>query len=220
MSLAGTKIFRCCLVAITVAMCGLPVSANAEGEHSRRAATELLVLSGDIQKLANNNPSDLHSKGLKERIAGGLAGLEILLRLADQETGRNPVDYTTDLSNIRKSWLASNYSAMTTGVGGLQILHPFAANGILPAKDSKAAIIVAKELHDDLCAACHNDPDLEVSRPAYSLFKEARRMPVNEFAARMVVGVRGDRITGIDNPLSDAQISALIYYYKSVSIAE
>jgi hypothetical protein len=201
-------------------MCGQPVSAKAEGEHSRRAATELLVLRSDIQKLVNNNLSGLHGKGLKDRIGGGLAGLEILLRLADQEAGKNPVDYSADLRKLRKSWLAFDLTALFHVLDRLLTTHPFNTVGILPAKATKSALATARNLHNDLCAACHDEPDLKVSRPAFNLFNEARRLPANEFAARMMVGVRGDRFTGIDNPLGDAQISALIHYYKSKSFTE
>ena len=199
---------------------GLIASARAQGEHGRRAATELLVLNGDVQKLTNNKLSGLHIKGLKDRIGGGLAGLEIMLRLADQEVGREPVDYTLDLEKIRNSWLAQDITLMSTGLDKLLTTHPFKANAILPAKATKTALAAAKNLHEELCAACHDEPDLEVSRPAFNLFKEARQLPANEFAARMMVGVRGDRVTGIDNPLMDSQISALLHYYKTANPAE
>ena len=220
MSLTVTEIIRCCLLAIAIATFGLTPSASAQGEHGRRAATELLVLNGDVQKLANEKLSGLHIKGLKDRIGGGLAGLEIMLRLADQEAGREPVDYTLDLQNIRKSWLANDLASMSTSLDKLLTMHPFDSSGAFPSKAAKASLIAAKLLHDELCAACHDEPDLEVSRPAFNLFKEARRLPANEFAARMMVGVRGDRVTGIDNPLSDSQISALISFYRTGNYVE
>jgi hypothetical protein len=220
LSLSGTEIIRCCFLAFAITTCVLTDPAIAEGEHSRRAATELLVLRGDIQKLTKNNLSGLHIKGLKDRIGGGLAGLEIMLRLADQEAGKKPIDYIPDLNNIRKSWGAFNLTALADGLDRLQTIHPFAASGILPAKATISAMAAAKNLHEDLCAACHDEPDLEVPRPAFNLFKEAQQLPESEFAARMSVGVRGDRITGIDNPLTDAQISALISYYKTTGFSE
>lgn len=205
---------------MTIAIFGLTTSASAQGEHGRRAATELLVLNGDVQNLADNNLSGLHIKGLKDRIGGGLAGLEIMLRLADQEAGRKPVDYTFDLKNIRKSWLANDLASMSTGLDNLLTTHPFKANGILPAKATKTALAEAQNLHEELCAACHDEPDLEVSRPAFNLSKETQRLSAKEFAARMMVGVRGDRVTGIDNPLTDTQISTLLHYYKTAISAE
>ena len=217
---ACTELIGCCLLAIAIVNFGLTTSARAQGEHGRRAATEILVLSGDVQKLANKKLSGLHIKGLKDRIGGGLAGLEILLRLSDQEAGRKPVTYTPDLKKIRKSWLAHDLAAMASDLDRLQTMHPFDASRILSAKVSNNNKTIAKNLHEELCAACHDEPDLEVLRPAFNLFREARRLPANEFAARMIVGVRGDRVTGIDNPLTDPQISALIYYYKTANSAE
>ncbi len=39
-------------------------------------------------------------------------------------------------------------------------------------------------------------------------------MFLNQFLARMTVGVRGNRITGIENPLDDAQLWSLYSYYQ------
>jgi len=208
------------MLVLAVTACILTHPALAEGEHSRRAATELLVLRGDVRKLTQNNLSDLHIIGLKDRIGGGLAGLEIMLRLADQQAGIKPVDYSTVLDNLRTSWRASDFTALADRLSDLQSTHPFRATGILPIQATTSALTAAKELHEDLCAGCHDDPDLDVPRPAYNLFEDAQQLSGREFAARMSVGVRGDRITGIDNPLTDAQISALMFYYKSTDYIE
>ena len=42
-------------------------------------------------------------------------------------------------------------------------------------------------------------------------------MGLREFAARMVVGVRGDALTGLDNPLTDEEIASLIAFYRAGS---
>ena len=55
---------------------------------------------------------------------------------------------------------------------------------------------------------------LDTERPAYNLFEQAQRLPLPEFAARMLVGIRGDRVTATDNPFSDAELQALITLYR------
>jgi len=48
-----------------------------------------------------------------------------------------------------------------------------------------------------------------------NLFEQARGSSFPEFLARMLVGVRGDRVTAIENPFSDREIVELIAYYRS-----
>ena len=50
--------------------------------------------------------------------------------------------------------------------------------------------------------------------PAFNLFEQARRAPREEFAARLLIGVRGDRSTAWRNPFSDLEIGALLVYYQ------
>jgi len=185
------------------------------GENTRRAAAELAVIEGDLKKFENPQLSDLHQSGLIERINGSLSALDIFLRLADQEAAKPPVSYKSELEQLQTYWQMRNIAKMKLSIAQLAARHPLQTAGILSFEPTKPGVIQAVNLHEDLCAGCHDDPDLETKRPAYNLFDEARQLSASEFLARMIVGVRGDRITGIDNPLDDAQISALYGYYRS-----
>jgi len=70
-------------------------------------------------------------------------------------------------------------------------------------------------LHTDLCSACHDKPNNDVERPAYDLYQQTKSIARPEMFARMLVGVRGDRVTGIDSPLTDLQILGLMRLYQS-----
>ncbi len=192
-----------------------PAVAFAQGEHARRAATELLVLAGDARRLAAEDTNDLHRKGLADRIRGGLAGLELMLRLADQEQGHQPRPHGEALAALREALTAGDLVRLQSLAADLVAAYPFRATGILPAIPTSKRLKLGRELHEELCAGCHDAPDLEVERPAYNLFDEAQQLSPGEFSARMSVGVRGDRVTGIDNPLSDEQIASLVAYYRS-----
>jgi hypothetical protein len=50
--------------------------------------------------------------------------------------------------------------------------------------------------------------------PALNLVEEAKRMPREEFAARLLLGVRGDRSTAYRNPFSDLELASLVAYYE------
>ena len=74
----------------------------AQGEHARRVAAELLVMRGDTRKLGEQGDAPkFHRKGLRDRLRGGLAGLPILLRLADQELDRKSLDGAGITSKLR-----------------------------------------------------------------------------------------------------------------------
>lgn len=172
---------------------------------------------GDARALRGNPaPSEIHLKGLNDRLRGSLSAIGILMRLADQEKDAPPQNTQSALGGIRASLDQNNVAGIIAGLSELAARYPFPATGILPATPTPLRIKRAKEIHDTLCAACHDEPDHEVERPAYNLFQQSRRISQEEFTARMIVGVRGDRVTGLGNPLSDEELAVLISYYRSV----
>ena len=195
-------------------LCGTPALTCAEGEHARRAGAELLVLLGDLRRLGDPALAEPQRTGLKQRILGSLSGLPLLLRLADQETGhspqrRLPVD---EYRTLLRQDLPGSLAAQLTELGEL---YPFYASALLPASTTAARLRRAKRIHAELCAGCHDVPHLQHERPPFNLFQQAEQTPLPEFAARMVVGIRGDRLTGLDNPFTDEELSALIAYYRN-----
>ncbi len=190
-----------------------PVSVIAEGEHSRRVGSELLVLLGDVEKLRSGGQSDKHQRGLRNRIAGSLSGLPLLLRLADQERGR--FQSQPDFDRWRQLLVENTLSKLAEQISSLSAAYPFEGIGILPAQASSPRIQNALKIHNSLCAACHDFASLDTERPALNLYTQARELGEREFAARMVVGVRGDVVTGLGNPFTDEEIAALIVLYRS-----
>lgn len=188
-------------------------SAYAQGEHSRRAATEIRVIIGDLQRLQAPDTLAIHKVGLIHRIQGGLAALDILLRLADQENGNPIAQYREEVINLSE-WISnSEFDKANFVLDQWQERYPL--DFIELSNDENVEHELARKLHQDLCAGCHDNPVVEVERPAYNLFDEANKLEYSEFLARLFVGVRGDRVTGIDNPFSDYEIAALINFYSN-----
>jgi len=192
----------------------VPATVFAEGEHARRAGTELLVLLGDIEKLRNGGLPEKQTRGLRDRIAGSLSGLPLLLRLADQEKGRLPALF--DINRLPVPLSRNELPVLVEEIAGLVSAYPFQGTGIFFAQASAARIRNALQLHKSLCAGCHDFPNLDMERPAFNLFLQAKKLPEQEFAARMLVGIRGDVVTGLGNPFTDEEIAALISLYRSV----
>lgn len=188
---------------------------HAQGEHARRAAAELQVLSGDVTKLAElaAGRSEPHlQRGFEDRIRGSLAALDILFRLADQEADREPVSYIKQV----KAWSAlsdnRHWRDLSVKLSSFEEKFPLQVPSYPESEETHRE---ANNLHHRLCAGCHDAPLQNVERPAYNLYQQARSTSGREFFARMLIGVRGDRVTGIDNPLSDVEIAGLIQLYKS-----
>lgn len=208
----------CIFLFLFILVTGHP--AYSQGEHARRVAAELLIMRGDLRALmAGRELSNAQRRGLLERLYGGLSGLEILLRLADQEENKSRGDARASVGKMRSALERRQFSALDKLLSSTISSYPLRAAAIVSATPTKLRLKLGKELHETICAGCHDDPDSSLERPAYNLFEQIKASVPLEFAARMILGVRGDRVTGIDNPLSDEQIAALMAYYNSGPLA-
>ena len=169
-----------------------------------------MVLRGDLISVTRDSVSDLHQRGLSQRIRGGLAALEILLRYADQETGKPVRSRYAELQKIYQAVDAADYAAALKQIEQLIEHYPLTLPPIR-INDTTAF----EPLHKKLCAGCHDVPAVNVERPAYNLYQQTKRVSSQEMFARLLIGVRGDRVTGIDNPLTDIQLLGLLALYSS-----
>ncbi len=203
---------------ITFLLFSAPV--NAQGEHNKRLSTVLLVLRGDARIFTSLPPPlSEHGIGLQQRIRGELASLSLLIRLADQESNKKGNHAESTVQELRLAFDEQRFFKFTGSLSTLISNYPLSLSSLLASPDSSSQMQLAKQLHQTHCAACHDKPNLRTERPAYNLFAQAKNQPSPEFAARMLMGVRGDNMTGIGNPLSDGEIAALISFYRS-SIVE
>ena len=188
----------------------------AQGEHSRRLSSELLVAHGDARALAKQpQMKSLHKKGLYDRLRGSLSGLKVLIRLADQEAKETRTDAQLVVGRLTTFLQGNSLDEFTKALSVLIKRYPLATNNILPAILTPVRNKQAIEIHQEYCAACHNEPDNDVERPAQNLTQQLKTMSQTEFVARMIIGVRGDPTTGLSNPLNDEEIAALVAYYQS-----
>ncbi|MCB1870481.1 MAG: hypothetical protein KDI49_00410 [Gammaproteobacteria bacterium] len=191
----------------------IPANVDAEGEHARRAGAELQVLLGDAGKLQDQNLSDRHVRGLRDRILGSLSSLPLLLRLADQERGASAA--TPDVGRVRLLLAENRFAELAAEFSNLSSAYPFRGTGILSVQVPPERIKNALRLHKTFCSACHDFPFTDTERPAFRLYDQAKLQSAREFAARMVTGIRGDVSTGLDNPFTDEEIAALLALYRT-----
>lgn len=189
-------------------------AAQAGGEHALRLAVDIAVMQGDAHALLDPATAEVHKRGLRARLGGGLSSLGLLIRLAGQENPRLGAAPPDTVKGLRRALEGDDLPGLAAGLGGLARLYPFDGAGILPATATPARLGRARQIHEDVCAGCHDEPDLETPRPAFNLFARAGTLPATEFAARLVAGVRGDTLMSLQNPLSDEEMASLIAFYR------
>ncbi len=182
-------------------------AATAQDEHGRRLAAELVVMAGDVRRAASGSEVALHQQGLQERLAGALASLPLLIRHAGGDAAGVPA--------LRAALVRGDWRSLSAGLNALQRQHPLDLATLLPAQATPERLRLGKAIHKQACAVCHDAPASETKLPAFNLFVQARRMPREEFAARLLLGVRGDRSTAWRNPFSDLELGALMAYYEN-----
>ncbi len=196
---------RFLLVLLAATTC-LAAAAQPD-EHRQRLAAELTVMAGDVGRIASGTESALHREGLQDRLAGALSSLPLLLRSAGADAAAVPP--------LRGALSRRDWRALHTGLQELQREHPLDLATVLPDRPSPQRLRLGAAIHRQACAGCHDTPSTQTRLPAFNLFDQFRRMPRAEFAARLLLGVRGDSSTAFHNPFSHLEIGALMAYYAS-----
>ncbi|GAB4165369.1 MAG: hypothetical protein OHK0026_03520 [Rhodocyclaceae bacterium] len=193
-------------IRILLALAAALVAASAAGqdEHARRLGAELVVMAGDARRLTAAPPHG--QEGLRRRLAGALSSLPVLLRQAGGDA--------TVVAGLRELLARGDWNALAGALAALRRRHRLDLRGILPAPPTPQRLRRGEAIHRQACAACHDAPQADAALPASNLFEMARGMPAEEFAARLLNGVRGDASTALANPFGALDLSALLAWYS------
>lgn len=192
--LAGLAAACCCAV------------VHAAGEHERRLAAEVTVMAGDVRRLMAGEGGPLEREGLVKRLNGALSSLPLLLRRTDGDP--------KSVIAMRASIARSDWRALSATLATLKQRHPFDTRMLLVAEPTPEMLTLGASIHRTSCAGCHDAASADSLLPSKSFVAQLKPMPREEFAARLLLGVRGDRTTGWRNPFSDFELAALISYYS------
>jgi mono/diheme cytochrome c family protein len=191
-------------VLFAACFCG---TVQAAGEHDQRLAAELAVMTGDVRRLIKGEGGPREREGLVKRISGALSSLPLLLRRA----GADP----TPVSGLRLSLGRGDWRAVSLALSHLRRRHPFDARRLLPATPTPEMLELGAAIHYATCRSCHDASAADRQLPARNLSQQLRSMPREEFAARLLLGVRGDRTTSWTNPFNEPELAALLTWYAS-----
>jgi mono/diheme cytochrome c family protein len=182
-------------------------AACAQSEPERRLAAELVIVAGDVRRLAAGTEPAVRLEGLRARVNGALASLPLLLREAGGD-GR-------EVASLRAAASRGQWSAMKAPLEALRSRHPSGLAHRLPSSPWPQRLALGAAIHREACAGCHDAaPAANARLPALDLYRMAAELPREEFAARLVNGVRGDTSTALANPFSDVELGALLAHYE------
>jgi hypothetical protein len=198
-------------VAVTAALAGDCTTGSAAAD--RELAAELLIARGDVVRLANATLSPPNRQGLNERVAGALGLLPWLLRQACDGAAAERLRAWQG----RSLGAAADRRALIADLAAVIAAHPLDRDPFLKLPPPGRSLQEARDIHETYCAGCHDGagdgaPDLAL--PPRDLFAMAKHGPEDEFLARLINGVKGDAAILYANPLSDAQVSALLRIYE------
>lgn len=179
----------------------------AQDGHSRQLAAGLAVMAGDVRQLAASAKTQ-RREGLRMRLTGDLSSLPLLLRRVGGDAASVPP--------LRAALAKGDWRSLERGLAVLRRRHPLDLRTLLPSTPTPERLRLGEAIHRQTCAGCHDAPTADTNLPALNLFEQIRSMPREEFAARLIIGVRGDVSTGYRNPFSDLELGALIAYYDAV----
>ena len=201
---------RSLLAGLAAACCCAAV--QAAGEPERRLAAELVVVAGDVRRLKNGEGGVQEREGLAMRIRGALASLPMSFRRANLDPA--PARSLYGLA-ARADW-----GALSATFVMMMQRHPFDARSILVAAPTPEMLALGATIHRTTCAGCHSVSAADRLLPAKNLAEQLAGMPREEFAARLLLGVRGDKTTAWRNPFSDFELAALIAHYSNALPAQ
>jgi mono/diheme cytochrome c family protein len=201
-------------MAVAVAVMAVSAAPQRHPAPARTLAAELLIMRGDLGRLAEPDVSQANREGLRQRVVGALGLLPWLLRQAGDGTAADRL----------RAWQGRPFSdaaarnALIAELDSAIARHRIERGAFFAPPPTPPQLREARAIHQTYCAGCHDgagNGDPSALLPARDLFGMARREDPELFLARLVNGVKGDAAIHFANPLTDAQIGALHRFYRS-----
>ncbi len=200
----------CALIWFGLGFCAAALGAT---RAERDLSLELAVVAGDARRLAEPAISPRHREGLSERIRSSLGTLAITVRYAAQDGGRPEPALAADVGELRALFSGGKLAQFSALAARLATEHPLDLSYFRPLAITPRRIESGRSIYERHCLGCHVHPDPTLALPAPDMFHMARTQSRDEFLARLLGGMHGDRTTGLENPFTDEAIASLAAYF-------
>ncbi|AOU97643.1 hypothetical protein BI364_06445 [Acidihalobacter yilgarnensis] len=184
------------------------------GVQARDFAAELLVLKGNFERLRTPKYPPKEQQGLHQKIKADLNVLPLLARHYLQGEAAAETRVVGQIQTLRSAFTARRWHVFSRVLEKLTIAFPLYLHDINGTAATPDQIRWAGRLYAERCAACHRYHNPQSEFPTPDLFTWAHKMNPREFAARMITGIHGTPMISLQNPLDEAQIAALIAYFR------
>jgi len=194
---------------LAIALLLFAAPAWACGEHGRRLAADLHLLNGDARLLQSGDEQPLQQRGLHARIENILGYLPLLTRFYAQECRHPAAPLLDAVDELRRLYAAPDLAGFGKRLEALIRDYPLDTAGLLPVRADPLRLRTGEEIYTTMCRGCHQYTDPDRENPARDLFAMAAAVSAEEFAARLIAGVRGVPLSTLENALSDEDLASL-----------
>ncbi len=213
-----------CLILVSAAPTGVGAAEPARNLNNNLSCpAELLVLQSDVRQyreIDNQSPGEI---GLENRIRVAISTLAVICRqyLDVQPAGRtshaaNGPDFIAGIRQLTADFTGNKLESFETRIKALIEQAPLPLQIFRIDREGPDDENQAGKIYRQYCHGCHSNTNPSSPNPAYGLVDMARRLPENEFIARMWLGVKGTPEIGLSNPLTPLEISAMRRYLRSL----
>jgi len=201
-------------------VCGLAgtLPARGAGAPDRGLGVQLALIAADARVLADNATPPGRRVALSERIRSNLGSLGMSARAAAQASGRTDAAWPAGLRALRALFSAGKLQAFSGAADRLAAAHPVDMSYFEPLAVTPLRLEAGRSIYRQYCLGCHLGPGAGNWAP--DLFAMARTESRQEFIARLLGGIFGDRTTGHANPFSDEALASLAAYFLTPGAAK
>jgi len=196
-------------------ICGLAgtMPARGAGAAYRELGVQVAMIAGDARMLVNPAAAPPRREALSARIRSNLGSLNMTARRAAEVEGQANPDLATRIRALRALLAAGDFAALSRQANQLAAAYPFDASYFEPLVVTPARLETGRSIYRQYCLGCHYSPESSDGNAAPDLFYMARTVPREEFFARLLGGIYGDRTTSLENPFTDEELASLAAYF-------
>jgi len=181
---------------------------------ARLCSASIVVLEADIQKQLRLDTPETQKRWLYQRNSGSLSTLAWLCRRYAALHKLDGLQTRNKIEQLKNKVVAKDWVSVWNDLTALVNLMPLEIKSLKPENASADAIVEGGKIYSTYCSACHSRSTPDAIPPIFSLTEMARDLLAKEFIARMIIGVHGTPEIALQNPLSDADISAMYAYLR------